>query len=164
MSELLRQRSLQEHTPNPLKQEAVALAVGIDQGTLSKWLSGRTKTIQKAGAWEKLVDVLCGARDALPEEGWYDKPHLYCGPDNIWRNLDFKHESLWDRVINRELKVACDHRCVRCHGLTPEKGTYCMHCGAKVTPRSLDHDMNEFLLEGDSWAIDIDDHTRGPVG
>ena len=39
-----------------------------------------------------------------------------------------------------------------------------MHCGAAVSPKPLDEDMSGFLLNGDTWKVDLNEHTREPKG
>ncbi len=149
---------------DPLKQTALAIRLGLDQSCLSRWLTGKTVTLQKPGAWEELLKTLSDARQYLPKAGWIEEPYLYYSGDGYVRQLDFKRESTWQRVSSRKLEVLCDHWCRRCHGLTPRAGMFCMHCGAVVSLKGLDDDMSHFLLDGDSWEIDINDYTREPVG
>ena len=163
MTPILRERSRNEHTPNPLDQISAAGRIGIDQGCLSKWVNGVTKTLQKPGAWEKLLDIMCEARKYLPKQGWVKRPFLYYHDRRLW-TLDFKGESRWARVASKNMTVECYHWCSHCHGLTPDRGHFCMHCGAVVHPQPLDEGVDEFLLDGDQWGIDVNDHTRTPVG
>ncbi len=77
--------------------------------------------------------------------------------------LDFE-AGAGDGVLAHKKDVICDYRCYYCHGLTPSKGMFCMHCGAVVMPGREILDEDGFLAPGDSWEIKIDDYHREPVG
>jgi transcriptional regulator with XRE-family HTH domain len=163
MANILREQARISGSQNPLKQESLAKQVGISQSCISRWLNGTTKTLQRADAWENLLEALCDARSHLPQEGWNSERLVYRHNSTYW-SLDFKGESTNKKVWKKNLSATCDHHCLECNGLTPSAGFFCMHCGKQVSPYWLRDDMDTFLLPGTEWNININDFTRKPIG